>query len=808
MPNPAPTLSVLGAAANGIYTSTAVGGLQVPAGLTLLMQSTPNQLSSGFSAAAFRDANGNIIIAYEGTTTDGSTFGNGTLGADAIIAQGQTPDSLTFAAKFATDVLNTYGADGSPIYVTGHSLGGTEAEAGAQALVALGANCAGGATFGATGLPNFSGTGLPSLINYINQGDFVGNFATDPLSAFSSLAASQGYVLNHFGSVVQTGSSDGAAGLDATISSLTALSNSDPETAAGNLTAAFINTASILSLHFRDAYSNFLDLPSLSPSANPSFNAIIPLSPGLFGQIASVNGIGISVADLPAGTSSIQFVGGGAQISTTPSTNQAPGSITLYSQDGSPFLTLEKGSFSNLNYGNGIVSVNSLNSSGENIGTINFSPSTNSGSFSSVTGGVLNFSNVDVPNISTFGPGTSIDLGLDRSITYTASGSSSIYIPGVTILSIPSGADISSSNGEIVATASASAFFAGATGWTSVQTVDADGNTSAVCKNTSGTTIGSLIISDSVDPATGLLSFNDLNINPLGQYSVTLTGQGVQADAGNAAISVAAGATATIATTATAAAPNQVTIASNATVTDNTGTDTDTVTGTGVHLLTVGGPSSTANPFALDQPTVNFLSGSSGTLTAGGSTQVEVADVQMTQAWAGSILTYGTTPGGAWSLTDTSSTPGGAAGGSALTVTSDINQDGSGTLTTTTDSKAGATSTTAQAFATAAQEYGEVGSAFGSSLGRILAGNNAFAQISTSTVLGALGEQVAAAIGVAGAGADAEQTINTFINGDETPVADHASCRANFIAVEERVDRLLYIGAGSRDTNRHSDLLA
>jgi len=105
----------------------------------------------------------------------------------------------------------------------------------------------------------------------------------------------------------------------------------------------------------------------------------------------------------------------------------------------------------------------------------------------------------------------------------------------------------------------------------------------------------------------------------------------------------------------------------------------------------------------------------------------------------------------------------------ALIVTGTVNQNGSGTLAiTTTDRTTGATNTNTQAFATAAQEYGEVGSAFGSSLGRILAGNNAFAQISTSTVLGALGEQVAAAIGVAGAGADAEQTINTFLDGDET----------------------------------------
>jgi hypothetical protein len=98
-----------------------------------------------------------------------------------------------------------------------------------------------------------------------------------------------------------------------------------------------------------------------------------------------------------------------------------------------------------------------------------------------------------------------------------------------------------------------------------------------------------------------------------------------------------------------------------------------------------------------------------------------------------------------------------------ITGTATFNGGGTGNLVTIQNGQ-----TTQQTFANAAQEYGEVGAAFGSALGRVLAGNNAFAQISTSTVLGALGEQVAAAIGVAGAGADAAQTINTFLNGYQT----------------------------------------
>jgi hypothetical protein len=105
----------------------------------------------------------------------------------------------------------------------------------------------------------------------------------------------------------------------------------------------------------------------------------------------------------------------------------------------------------------------------------------------------------------------------------------------------------------------------------------------------------------------------------------------------------------------------------------------------------------------------------------------------------------------------------GTSGSNGNTAIATINPDDTGTVSVTSNGQ-----TTTQAFATAAQEYGEVGAAFGSALGRVLAGNNAFAQISTSTVLGALGEQVAAAIGVAGAGADAAQTINTFLNGYQT----------------------------------------
>jgi hypothetical protein len=55
------------------------------------------------------------------TTVPGTdTFGLGTLGADAKISSGATPAAITDAQAFAQQIAS------ANIYVTGHSLGGTE----------------------------------------------------------------------------------------------------------------------------------------------------------------------------------------------------------------------------------------------------------------------------------------------------------------------------------------------------------------------------------------------------------------------------------------------------------------------------------------------------------------------------------------------------------------------------------------------------------------------------------------------------------------------------------------------------------
>jgi Ca2+-binding RTX toxin-like protein len=103
----------------------------------------------------------------------------------------------------------------------------------------------------------------------------------------------------------------------------------------------------------------------------------------------------------------------------------------------------------------------------------------------------------------------------------------------------------------------------------------------------------------------------------------------------------------------------------------------------------------------------------------------------------------------------------GSTGGGGIAATADISGIGSGALSATINGQ-----TTSRTFANAAQEYGEVGAAFGSSLGRVLAGDNGFAQIGVSTVIGALGQQVASALGVAGSNDDLTTTLDTVINGD------------------------------------------
>jgi hypothetical protein len=207
---PSPTLQDYIDAANHVYLQTTSSA---PPGLTLLDRPDLNALqkpSDGFYAQVFRDTSGNLIIAFEGTNDNLP----GAMAANDAIAKGQTPQAFRDAIAFTRQVFNDQvrgDLPSGPIYVTGHSLGGAEAEAvAADPLNGLVYSIQGGVTFGAPGLPNYFGTHIDAnFTNYVDKGDPVGNYAADASSNLSALAkikfGSYGGNGNHYSTVVLTG---------------------------------------------------------------------------------------------------------------------------------------------------------------------------------------------------------------------------------------------------------------------------------------------------------------------------------------------------------------------------------------------------------------------------------------------------------------------------------------------------------------------------------------------------------------------------------------------------------------------------
>ena len=155
--------------------------------------------SNGFYAQAFFDNSGSIIIAYEGSFPDPrdpnflTTYGINSNRADLQLAAGLTPTALSEASLFAKEVHVDFSS--ATIYVTGHSLGAAEAEEAAWQNSFI----AGGYTFAAPGLPGYTGPSNGSLIDYVDSGDPIGNYAKDTSSY--ALAG------NHYGTVVRADSS-------------------------------------------------------------------------------------------------------------------------------------------------------------------------------------------------------------------------------------------------------------------------------------------------------------------------------------------------------------------------------------------------------------------------------------------------------------------------------------------------------------------------------------------------------------------------------------------------------------------------
>jgi hypothetical protein len=184
------------------------GDVDAPAGLTL----TGSEViaKDGFAAAEFTDSQGNVIIANEAARYP-SPFGTATQYMDhsslAVISliEDVTPAALKDAVQFAKKVQAMTSA-GTKIYLTGFDLGGTEAEAQAQAL---GSEAAGCLTFGATGLPGYRADGAQlGCVNFIDYGDSLGNWASDPGGELADLAHED---MDHYGPTDLIGDPNDAA---------------------------------------------------------------------------------------------------------------------------------------------------------------------------------------------------------------------------------------------------------------------------------------------------------------------------------------------------------------------------------------------------------------------------------------------------------------------------------------------------------------------------------------------------------------------------------------------------------------------
>jgi len=255
-------------------------------GMTVVRVSLQGQLKDGFAAVAVKDANGNIIIVNEGTVpatvsltppaVTETAFTLGTLSADSRIAKGdiKTP-ALLDAAAFASQVEAQFG-NKTPIFVTGHSLGGIEAEAEAKALVGLN-EFGGGATFGATGLPGQTAatTGAANkLIDYVDRGDPVGNYALDTETLTPNHVTTNAPA-KHYGVVQEEGSASHAVALQSAQTNYLAAKVVD--TAIGSSMAGstvsdefsvfgFSDLSFAVAYHLMDTYAQDLGLATPPPA--------------------------------------------------------------------------------------------------------------------------------------------------------------------------------------------------------------------------------------------------------------------------------------------------------------------------------------------------------------------------------------------------------------------------------------------------------------------------------------------------------------------------------------------------------------
>lgn len=212
-----PTVTQFLNAANAEYVLGGVPAGMHPFAVLGIPVSYTNDLD-GVSAQVWVTPQNQIIIAYQGTTGGENIAINPAAAASQLIADigvyagVTTPgeiDSLNFA-NVVVGLAKLEGYSTANIFVTGHSLGGIEAE-----YVAAKSGL-GGIGFESTGLPHFSGEGVgANFVNIVTDGDPVGNYSSDIAGEqpFAPGYVPGGGSLPHYGNIVTIGSASDEATL-------------------------------------------------------------------------------------------------------------------------------------------------------------------------------------------------------------------------------------------------------------------------------------------------------------------------------------------------------------------------------------------------------------------------------------------------------------------------------------------------------------------------------------------------------------------------------------------------------------------
>ncbi len=210
-----PTVSEFLNAANAVYLINAT-----PSGMTRFTHNgVPVTLvddADGAVASVYVTAEHQVVIAYQGTT-GGLNFLVNPIAAATQVAtdiqvvlsddySGTPPAALTSSLNFAGLVVSLAEAQGfttANIFVTGHSLGGIEAEYVAQQTGL------GGIAFESTGIADRPASGVTgaNFVNTVTFGDPVGNFGSD-IQAEQPTAppfVAGGGMAPHFGQIVFLG---------------------------------------------------------------------------------------------------------------------------------------------------------------------------------------------------------------------------------------------------------------------------------------------------------------------------------------------------------------------------------------------------------------------------------------------------------------------------------------------------------------------------------------------------------------------------------------------------------------------------